>query len=490
MGRQPKIVSGLNGEDRRELGYYSTPSFVADFLAKRLLELHPGARRVLDPCVGEGELVGPFAAKGLHVTGIDIVDRAPRNCSETVFDDFLEIAAVANKDNLFRTSMFQDSDIIIANPPYNCHETDYIRKNKVKLVEAFGKATALNMYSLFIRAIIETALPGSVIGLVTHDSFLTAIGHSDLRRYIFKECTIRDLHLCPTRLFASQGADVRTCLLILEKGVGEIRPVRVSNRAASVSEFIDRLKSENFLEVEMADLALSDPRDNGEIVIGVPHEIISMFSGKRLNEIAPCITGISTGNDKEYLRSHKQDGFEIEFYKNPASRRFFASPDAYITNSYEEVGKRVSNFMIRNKSLITKGGISCSSMGVKFGATIRPKGSLCGVNPNIIIDGADKWIMLAYLNSRLCLYILRGVINRSNMVTAGYAARIPVPTFDDAMQNKLAELGRLGFDAASNGEEDIHIKIEIDNVIERYLGLSSYVQNLLEKFDADPTRLT
>ncbi|MFC7694101.1 N-6 DNA methylase [Paeniroseomonas aquatica] len=217
MGRRPKIIASFEEEDRRESGYYATPKFVADFLARRMLDLCPEAKTVLDPCVGRGELIGTFGEAGLHVTGYDIIDRSPVGCAKFEVADFLEIVGASEGLSLFHDVKRPSFDLVVANPPYNCHETDYIRKNKVKLVERFGKATALNMYSLFVRAIIEYATDSAVIGLVTHDSFLTAVGHQELRRYILQNCVIHDLHLCPTSLFKDQNADVRTCLLVLEK---------------------------------------------------------------------------------------------------------------------------------------------------------------------------------------------------------------------------------------------------------------------------------
>lgn len=491
MGRHAKRVAGPDGHDRRELGYYSTPRFVADFLARRALEIRPSARTVLDPCVGRGELIAPLAEAGLHVTGIDIVDRKPALCAAVVIGDFLELSAGARPGDLFSEPSVPQADIVMANPPYNCHETDYIRKNKSALIEVYGKATALNMYSLFIRAIIENAKADGVIAMVVHDSFLTAVGHRELREFILDQCCILDLHLCPTSLFLDQGADVRTCLVVLKKGRRDADPVvRVSNRPATVREFRNRLAAQDFVEMRASDLTLSSDVDHREFVIGVPNPIRSLFSDRRVMDVAPCITGVSTGNDREYLRSSRAVGYTVPFYKNPASRKFYAEPDAYIVDNYLEVDRKVSNFMVRNKDLISRGGLSCSSMGVAFGATVRPEGTLCGVNPNVIVGEDDKWWLLSYLNSRLCLYLLRGVLIRSNMVTAGYASRIPVPVFDKWTKRELTSLGMQAFEVAQSGGIYASQLQNINQIIEGYLGLDPNTVNSLQTFEADAVRLT
>lgn len=493
MGRRPKVVVNADGVDRREDGYYSTPKFVADFLARKALSYRPSIRSLLDPCVGKGELLAPFAGLEIEATGIDVVNRAPAYCSTLIHADFLELAAQATDVGLFSASIngLGEYDLVVANPPYNCHETDYIRSNKNKLVARYGKSTALNMYSLFVRAIIDIAKDGALIALIVHDSFLTSVGHKDLRDYIFKECTIKNIHLCPTSLFSEQKADVRTCLMIMEK----CRPqsdykLHVTNRPASVEDFRAILASDDFDCVYLSSITLGSDRDNREVVIGLSPIISSMFCGRRLADIAPCITGISTGNDAKYISSMSREGFSIPFYKNPASRKFYAKPDGFLIDHWEIECRNVQNFMVRNKNYLRNGGISCSSMGVAFSATIRPPDTLCGVNPNIIVGEDDKWWLLAYLNSTLCFYLLRAVIIRSNMVTAGYASRIPVPSFDECTRKNLERLAKDAFSAARSGADYSSLKCEIDDLVLNALNLDVSVVAELTRFAEDPTRLT
>ncbi len=500
MGRNtPKKVLTANDIDRRETGYYSTPDFVAEFFARRLLKLRPHAKFVLDPCIGQGEFTAPFKSQGCHVTGYDILDMQPSACDVFIQSDFLDVVINDDRTSLFHKGPAQKVDIIVANPPYNCHEVEYIRSQKERLIARFGKSSALNMYSLFIRAIIDFAADGCLIGLVTHDSFLTANGHKELRQYILDNCLVHNLHLCPTNLFLDQGADVRTCLLVLEKTSRRTGRVQVSNRPASPIEFMHILKNETFEEQPLENLLLNDTRDNSEFIIGAPSEITGLFSEKRIGELAPCVTGISTGDDKKYLRPEKSDEFAVPFYKNPASRNFYSQPDGYLCTNYDEVSRNVSNFMVRNRELIFRGGISCSSMGVKFGAAIRPTNTACGVNPNIIIEDERRWWLLSFLNSRLCLYLTRGIIIRGNMITAGYAARIPVPPFNNHTLQKLSELGMTGYKVAASdpshqnlntGNTIKEIKSSIDAEIENNLSFTHDTVELLKKFEMDPIRLT
>ena len=441
MGRHNKEVLTDAGIDRRDTGYYSTPEPVAEFFRRKLLSLNPAPKLVFDPCAGRGELLAPFRDCGARLCGFDIMDMQPGGFFEFERRDFLLAAAAPDANGL------PDADIIVANPPYNCHEHDYLREHKERFALAFGRGAALNLYSLFIHAIIRSAKPGCLIGLITFDSFLTARGHEELRRLIRRECRIHSLLLCPTDLFRDQGADVRTAILVLQKGPQDAQRIEVAGRPETTAGFRQVLKADAFRTCAPEDVCLSSPRDRGEFVVEVPQAVRALFAMPRLGENFPCKTGISTGNDRTHLSRARREGFSVPFYKNPGKRRFYTEPDAWLRDDYKTAAQNRKNFIIRNRPYIGRPGIACSSMGVAFGAAILPEGSAFGVNANLFPKEKDRWWLLAYLNSSLCNYLVRGVLLRSNMITAGYVARIPVPDMPAAVHKKLEQTAREAYEA-------------------------------------------
>ena len=370
----------------------------------------------------------------------------------------------------------------MANPPYNCHETDYIRKNKSALKSLFPEVGVLNMYSMFIAALVDCAKPNSLIGLITLDSFLTAKGHGPLRRLILRECSIHKIILCPTDLFLDQGADVRTCILILQKGHNNQASIDTANRPFSLEAFRSVLEGQEFKAVELNELVLSGSSDNKEMIIGVPREIKEMFDWRRLGSVFKCITGISTGNDKKYLSNKKGGEHIVPFYKNPASRRFHTTPDAYLPDNFLKIGDEVDNFIVRNKKYLYKEGITCSSMGVIFAAAYLPRKSTFGVNATIIPPATDLWWLLSYLNSSLVTYFVRGVLCRSNMITAGYVSRIPIPTLDEKTKQALGDLSKQAYKARSGKEKAEALVVSIDNILRKSVGWSEDTQKAIMSF--------
>ena len=118
---------------------------------------------------------------------------------------------------------------------------------------------------------------------------------------------------------------------------------------------------------------LSSDIDNNEFMINVPNEVKELFEQERISSLFKCVTGISTGNDKEYIRKEKEEGFSVPFYKNPGSNKFYCKENGFIIDEFLTEKNKVKSFMVRNTSLIFKEGITCSSMGVEFSACYLPK---------------------------------------------------------------------------------------------------------------------
>lgn len=489
MGRHHKTVLASDGIDRREEGYYSTPEFVADFLSKKCLELAPAAKAVLDPCAGKEELLHFFHKQGLDTDTFDLLDHGVHNSTTFEQADFLKYyASIYTDAPLLGSPKHSHHDIIIANPPYNCHEVDYIRNNKSWLGSIFSEIGCHNMYSMFMYALIQVAKPGCVIGLIISDSFLSHTAHTPLREHILKNCSVELVALCPTDLFKSQKADVRTCIAILRKECAQGQ-VEVLNRPTSEIEFRKALEKRSFERLSLSDILLNSSDDGKELIIGCPSEIREMFSCKRIGSEFKCVTGISTGNDKRFLSKVATAEHSIPFYKNPAGRRFFSSPDAYLPNNFLEIDKREKTFMVRNKSLLMRGGVTCSSMGVAFGACRLPENATFGVNANIICSDADAWWILGYLNSYLVGYLVRGVMLRTNMITSGYVSRIPLVKLSCSAKEKIGEISKTAYSTKqSYGHEDA-IE-EINSIVYDEANISLDTQLMLEVFAREMLKRT
>lgn len=470
MARKVKTIIE-NGIDKREIGYYSTPSFVAKYLTQEMLSINPNGDLVLDPAVGKEELLEEFYNTGKSIESYDIIKHCEYKMSKFYQKNFIEVYADF-VNNVFFSAEATQYDYMIANPPYNCHEINYIKENK-KWLNSLFPVGAYNMYSIFLSAMISMAKDGCLIGVIISDSFLTSNYHSKLREQILSTCSIHQIILCPTDLFWNQHADVRTCIVILQKGKKYQSNVLISNRPNNISEFKDILLNRSLKEVSVDSLLLKCNKSSNQILIDVNREIVSLFHKyPSLGDLYKCVTCISTGNDSYYLSVEKKEGYGIPFYKNPASRKFVAKEDAFLINNYLEAHNNDKNFMVRNRNLLFNEGIACSSMGLPFSAVYLPKDAVTGVNPTIYPPKEDINWLLSYLNSSLVTYLIRGVLIRSNMVTSGYVNCLPILDFNENERTTLGHIAQLVRDKRIDSEQAIK---DIDKLVFQKTQLSDTV---------------
>lgn len=470
MARKVKTIIE-NGIDKREVGYYSTPSFIAKYLTQEMLSINPSGDLVLDPAVGKEELLEEFYNAGKSIESYDIIKHCDYKMSKFCQKNFIEVYADFVNNNFFSTEVTQ-YDYMIANPPYNCHEINYIKENK-KWLNSLFPVGAYNMYSIFLSAMISMAKDGCLIGVIISDSFLTSNYHSKLREQILSTCSIHQILLCPADLFWSQHADVRTCIVILQKGKKYQSDVLISNRPNDIAEFKDILLNHSLKEVSVDSLLLKCNKLSNQILIDVNREIVKLFHKyPSLGDLYKCVTCISTGNDSHYLSIEKKEGYNIPFYKNPASRKFVSKEDAFLINNYLEAHNSDKNFMVRNRSLLFNEGIACSSMGLPFSAVYLPANAVTGVNPTIYPPKEDINWLLSYLNSSLVTYLIRGVLIRSNMVTSGYVSCLPILDFNEKERATLGHIAQLARDQKIDSERAIE---DIDKLVFQKTLLSDVV---------------
>lgn len=476
MARKIKVLTNSEGLDRREVGYYSTPKFIADYLTQEMLAINPNGVGVLDPATGKEELLASFYEANKKIDSLDIIDHGTHKYSNFQCKDFIEFY-------IERMSCLpmqcEEYDYIIANPPYNCHEVSYIKDNKKRLNAAFPIG-AYNMYSMFLSAMISIAKDGCLIGVIISDSFLTATLHSKLREQILNECAIHELILCPNDLFWSQNADVRTCILIIQKGKRFQKKVLISNRPNNVEEFCTILRDKTLKAVSLQSILLGKSKSVNQFIIDIDKDVVALFKTlPSLGSLYKCVTCISTGNDKKYLSKDAKPGFTVPFYKNPAKRKFKTNPDAFLIDKYIEESEKVKDFIVRNKSVLKEEGIVCSSMGLPFSAAYKPQNAVTGVNATIFPQKKDIYWLIAYLNSSLVTFFVRGVLIRSNMVTSGYVSKIPVLNLSEQVKHELYIISKMTINGELSEKESITM---IDNIIFEQSGLSDDCQNDIRKF--------
>lgn len=184
-----------------------TPSILADFVAEQIVRsvnLPKHAVRVLDPAVGDGELLLSILRKladktdaRIEVYGFDTDPTAlarARHRLESIFphvnlhlkvENFLDFVLTLpdlNKNpSLFSQPVkLEKFDIIIANPPYV--RTQIMGAEQAQsLASAFGLTGRVDLYHAFLIGMAHVLHPYGTAGIIVSNRFMTTKGGATLR---------------------------------------------------------------------------------------------------------------------------------------------------------------------------------------------------------------------------------------------------------------------------------------------------------------------
>jgi hypothetical protein len=468
-----KVLDGRRSESDYHHGRFATPSLTADYMAGKVLPYLTDGGVCLDPAAGGGAFLAALRRAGLPRDRIHALEVDPHAAQglgalagHVSVGDFL----LGEAPRRYRA--------IIGNPPYQSHECAAIRANRAELERRYGRGSLGNLYCLFTLAALDALEEGGVLCFLLLDSFLTTNSYQPFRRLLLERTSIREVLLAPRSLFRPQGADVRTAILTLEKrghffgSAGLL--ISTVDRVACEEEY-GRAPSEWVPQAEwQADpcrrflvavpAALARPVTHAQRTIG------SVFEGG---------TGISTGNDRRFLRPAsevpQEDGW-VPFYKNP-SRPYHSPPGSYIHQDWQAGVMESKTYLARNRGCFFQEGIACSSMGVPFRACHMPAGCLFGVNTCLFHEDRTTLLAgLAYLNSSLAEYWVRAVLNRTNMVTARYVKALPWPSWSTKTLSQLAREAASARDGLKAGTDVdlVAVRRRVDDLVFPAFGLGGH----------------
>jgi methylase of polypeptide subunit release factors len=200
--RRYKIVT-----EEKAGGATYTPKQLADFVAERILEAIedtslPQPLRILDPAVGDGELLVSLLGKlrprhleRVEVYGFETDRKAinvaterlgklfPKMAIDIQLLDFLEfvLEGSAGAHGLFATKSVEAFDLIIANPPYV--RTQVMGAAQAQLLtRQFGLAGRVDLYHAFVLAMGEVLKSGGTAGVIVSNRFMTTKSGAAMRR--------------------------------------------------------------------------------------------------------------------------------------------------------------------------------------------------------------------------------------------------------------------------------------------------------------------
>ncbi len=231
MKRGDDIMKHLTAQQRKQKGAHYTPHALSAFLGHQICdvvgdvaEVGP-ALRVLDPAVGNGELLHAWVdamrlgtSCSIAVTGFD-TDRVALERARCRFaaGGFERVSSMWRGESFLEFALSPDVsafDCVIANPPYV--RTQALGQSQARRVaDQFGLKGRVDLYYAFLLGIANVLKPGGIAGVIVSNRLLSTQAGACVRSELLKQYDL--LHvwdLGDTKLF---GASVLPAVLMLRK---------------------------------------------------------------------------------------------------------------------------------------------------------------------------------------------------------------------------------------------------------------------------------
>lgn len=300
-------------EARKYQAFYTKSTPIVNYMVSMLSLKNDD--RIFEPCGGDGVFIESI----LEENGFASIDVCELNESafqilQNKFSKFPTVRirqcdTLLDNDLIFNSNFGGIYDKIIANPPYGAWQ-DYDKRDKLK--KLFPNLYAKETYALFLFRCIELLKDGGILSFIIPDTFLNLHMHKAIRKQILTKTKIIELALFPSSFFPGVNFGYANLSIItLQKCDNRTANLnnqfRVVNGFANVEQLIDttdkQLKIFSFIQSDI--LSNSDHAffiaDNSKITNAINNTTL------KIGDIASCVTGFYSGDDKTFLQVNSPD---------------------------------------------------------------------------------------------------------------------------------------------------------------------------------------
>lgn len=498
-------------EARKYQAFYTKSTPIVDYMVSKLA-LKNGDK-IFEPCGGDGVFIEAI----LHANEFANIDVC--ELSESAFNilrnkftkystvNIRQCDTLLDNDLIFNSNFGGVYDKIIANPPYGAWQ-DYDKRDKLK--KLFPNIYAKETYALFLFRCIELLKDGGILSFIIPDTFLNLHMHKAIRKYILTKTKIVELALFPSSFFPNVNFGYANLSIITlqkcdRKNECLNNIFKVANGFSSVEQLADadnkELKSFFFSQSEV----LENP--DHAFLIADDSKVAQAINKTKLKvgDIASCVTGFYSGDDKTFLQVNSPDlkngknydlvdsnsinrdyqsipnildGIEGEKHFLPivkGGNTKYLKPEGWFMNWSKAAVKHYKTdkkARFQNPQFYFRFGvgvpmISSSSITASLIENKLFDQSIVGIFPK---DEALTYYLLVFFNSPTCNKLIR-TINPSANNPANYIKKIPFIMPDDKMLKTITSgVKEILSSIKANGIFDKRIEAEIHSFFKTLYG--------------------
>ncbi|WP_454944696.1 Eco57I restriction-modification methylase domain-containing protein [Capnocytophaga granulosa] len=193
-------------------------------------------------------------------------------------------------------------DKIIGNPPYGARND---LKKKEILSRLYSDFYTKESYTLFLYVCTQCLREGGILSFIIPDTFLSLHRHLAIRKFLLTKTKIKEITLFPSSFFPGINFGyANLCIITLEKS-SDIEQNLQNNICI-------RTNFNNVKELEVRDIGQTKFISQKSVYENIGSafffnstdkilELINDDSVLKIGDIASCVTGFYSGNDKKYL---------------------------------------------------------------------------------------------------------------------------------------------------------------------------------------------
>ncbi len=498
-------------EARKYQAFYTKSTPIVDYMVDKLL-LKP-TDKIFEPCGGDGVFIEAILDANVFAN-IDICELNPASIAvlQSKFSTFQNVSikecdTLLDNDLSFNSNFGGHYDKIIANPPYGAWQD--LEKRAI-LKKMYSDLYAKESYALFLFRCIELLKEDGILSFIIPDTFLNLHMHKAIRKHILTKTKILELALFPSSFFPGVNFGYANLSIItLQKKSNQKECLSNSFNVLTNFSTVEQLTEINKDELKIYSFSQQEVFSNSDFAFLISdNSSISKAINEaalKVGDIASCVTGFYSGDDKTFLqvnspdlkngknydlidtnkinREYKNatnilDGLDSEKYFLPivkGGNTKYLKPEGWFMNWSKKAVlhyKKDKKARFQNPQYYFKFGvgvpmISSSSITASLIENKLFDQSIVGIFPK---DESLTNYLLAFFNSPTCNKLIR-TINPSANNPANYIKKIPfIEPTDEQKELINSTVQSILESITTKGYYDESIENMLNKIIEQIYG--------------------
>jgi len=286
--------------------YYTKSEPILEYMTRQL-KLEEGLR-ILDPAAGDGVFIQAILDRQ-PATIVDAFDLNPEAVAalENQFVGLSNVQVVhtdtlmGDPDGLF-SGFTGQYDRVIANPPYGAWQ-EYSKREHLKRL--YKGLYVKETYALFLYRSLQLLKEGGRLVFIIPDTYLNLHTHGRLRELLLSRTKIIEIALFPSSFFPGvKFGYSNLSILTLQKCSNATRCLKNTFRVLTDFPDVHALAAPTGSETTYTfqQQQVYESIDHALFVCSNP-QVTSLINRAqtRIADVADCVTGIYSGNDKRFL---------------------------------------------------------------------------------------------------------------------------------------------------------------------------------------------